>query len=275
MRPGLALPLITAATCAICLGAAPPRIEDVKGQTVLLFTPHPDDDAFCCAGTVARLQENGNRVYVVIYTNDDKGSYDPEMTSERLAVIRKAEEEEGNRIIGVPKESLIWLGHHDGMLEYVDSKRLVEQATEMIRRYRPGLVLTADPGADYVRWHKTDHRMAAMNTLDAIRAAEWHLYFPNQRLQLGLQPWKVPMVLYYYTLEKDANYWVDIESVLDKKLAAGLAHVSQFEPAVNKYRPDWRPEDLARAREELKSMILRRNGRYVEAFRFATEFNQF
>jgi LmbE family N-acetylglucosaminyl deacetylase len=114
-----------------------------------------------------------------------------------------------------------------------------------------------------------------MNTLDAIRAAEWHLYFPNQRLQLGLQPWKVPMVLYYYTLEKDANYWVDIESVLDKKLAAGLAHVSQFEPAVNKYRPDWRPEDLAKARAELKSMILVRNGRHVEAFRFATEFNQF
>jgi LmbE family N-acetylglucosaminyl deacetylase len=258
----------------VCLAAAP-RIEDIKEQTILLFAPHPDDDAFCCAGTVARLRANGNKVYVVIYTNDDKGSYDPDMTSERLAVIRKAEEEEGNRIVGVPKENLLWLGHHDGMLEYVDSKRLVEQATEVIRRYRPGLVLTVDPGADYVRWHKTDHRMAAMNTLDAIRAAEWHLYFPNQKLQLGLQPWKVPMVLYYYTLERDANCWVDIESVLDKKLAAGLAHVSQFEPGVNKYRPDWRPEDLAKAREELKSTIIRRNGRYVEAFRFATEFNQF
>ena len=48
-------------------------------------------------------------------------------------------------------------------------------------------VLAPDPGSEYVRWHKTDHRMAANNTLDAIRAAEWHLYFPNQRLHEGLE----------------------------------------------------------------------------------------
>ena len=40
-------------------------------------------------------------------------------------------------------------------------KDLLEQATAIIRRYRPDLVMSVDPGADYVRWHKTDHRMAA------------------------------------------------------------------------------------------------------------------
>ncbi len=256
-------------------GQGVPRIEAIKGKTVLLFTPHPDDDAFCCGGTLARLVEQGNTVRVVIYTNDDKGSYDPDMTSERLARIRKAEEEEGNRIIGIPKENLIWLGHHDGMLEYVESKRLVEQATEIIRRYRPEIVMTVDPGADSVRWHKSDHRMAAMNTLDAIRAAEWHLYFPNHKLQLGLEPWRVPAYMFFYVLEKDANMFVDIESVIEKKMEAGLAHVSQFEPAVNKYRPTWTVSDKAKAREELKGMMIKRNSRYVEAFRWATGFNQF
>jgi LmbE family N-acetylglucosaminyl deacetylase len=135
--------------------------------------------------------------------------------------------------------------------------------------------MSVDPGAEYVRWHKTDHRMAAMNTLDAIRAAEWHLYFPNQRLQLGLEPWKVPAMLFYYTTEKEANCFVDIEAVAEKKIAAGLAHVSQFEPAVHKYRPDWLPQDKAKARAELLGMMTRRNGRLVEAFRYATEFNQF
>jgi len=271
------LPLLVA-ICACTAGAqtAPqPRIEELKGKTVLLFTPHPDDDAFCCAGTVARLAANGNRIFVVIYTNDDKGSYDLDMTSERLARIRKAEEEAGNAVVGVPKENLLWLGHHDGMLEYVDSLRLVEQATEIIRRYRPDLVLLPDPGSDYVRWHKTDHRMAAMNTLDAIRAAEWHLYFPNQRLQLGLEPWQVPAYLFYYVTPRDANYWVNIDPVLDKKLNAGLASVSQFEPAVHKYRPDWLPEDRAKALAELKSAQVHRDGHTVEAFRYATEFNQF
>jgi LmbE family N-acetylglucosaminyl deacetylase len=257
------------------LGQEAPRIDSIKGKTVLLFTPHPDDDAFCCGGTLARLVEQGNTVRVVIYTNDDKGSYDPDMTSERLARIRKAEEEEGNRIVGIPSENLIWLGHHDGMLEYVDSKRLVEQATEIIRRYRPDIVITVDPGADSVRWHKSDHRMAAMNTLDAIRAAEWHLYFPNHKLQSGLEPWRVPAYMFFYVLEKDANMFVDIESVIEKKMEAGLAHVSQFEPAVTKYRPTWTASDKAKAREELKSMMIKRKNRYVEVFRWATGFNQF
>ncbi|MGC4050208.1 MAG: PIG-L family deacetylase [Paludibaculum sp.] len=253
----------------------PPRIEDIKGKTILLFTPHPDDDAFCCGGTLALLAKNGNTIRIVIYTNDDKGSYDLEMTGERLARIRKAEEEEGNRILGIPKENLLWLGHHNGLLEYVDSRRLVEQATEVIRRYRPDIVMTVDPGSDYVRWHKTDHRMAAMNTLDAIRAAEFHLYFPNQRLQQGLEPWKVPAVMFFYVTEKDANMWVNIDPVKELKEAAGLAHVSQWEPAMHKYRPDWMPEDKEKARAELRTIIARKGGHFVEAFRWATEFNQY
>lgn len=267
--------LLVAGALAAAAAQTPPKIESITGKTIVLFTPHPDDDAFCCGGTLARLVEQKNTVWVVIYTNDDKGSYDPDMTSEKLARIRKAEEEEGNRLIGIPKERLIWLGHHDGMLEYVESKRLVEQATEIIRRYRPDIVMAPDPGDDHIRWHKSDHRMAAMNTLDAIRAAEWHLYFPNHRLQLGLEPWKVPAYMFYYVLERDANMFVDIEPVFEKKMAAGLAHVSQFEPAINKYRSDWTPQDKAKAREELKGMLLQRNGKFVEAFRWATGFNQF
>lgn len=252
-----------------------PRIEEMKGKTILLFTPHPDDDAFCCGGTLALLTRNGNKVWVVIYTNDDKGSYDPEMTSERLARIRKSEEEAGNRIVGIPPDRLIWLGHHDGMLEYVDSKALVEQVTAIIRKYRPDMVMMPDPGADSVRWHKTDHRMAAMNTLDAVRAAEWHLYFPNQRLQQGLEPWRVPELLFYYVLDRDANVWVNVDPVMDRKIEASLSHVSQFEPAVRKYRPDWRPEDRKKAEDEVRSMLRKRDGHFVESFRYAVEFNQF
>ena len=124
----------------------------------------------------------------MIYTNDDKGSYDPDMTSERLARIRMHEEEEACRILGIPKESIQWLEYHDGMLEYANTRDLVEEVTGIIRKVRSDVVLSIDPGTEYVRWHKTDHRMAANNTLDAIRAAEWHLYFPNQLLHEGLQP---------------------------------------------------------------------------------------
>jgi LmbE family N-acetylglucosaminyl deacetylase len=250
------------------------RLEALRGKTILLFTPHPDDDTFCCAGTLALLAKNGNNIRIVIYTNDDKGSYDPEMTSEHLARIRMHEEEEACRMLGIPKSSISWLEYHDGMLEYANPRDLVEEVTGIIRRVRPEVVLSIDPGVDFVRWHKTDHRMAANNTMDAIRAAEWHLYFPNQRLHEGLEPWAVPQEYYFYVTDKDANYWVNIDSVVDKKLDAALAHVSQWEPSIHHYRPDWDPADLQKTREGLRAHITKRDGHYVEAFRNATGFNQ-
>jgi LmbE family N-acetylglucosaminyl deacetylase len=275
MTRTLLLSFILLASLAGRLSSQPQnRLEDLRGKTVLVFTPHPDDDTFCCAGTLALLAKNGNNIRIVIYTNDDKGSYDPEMTSERLARIRMHEEEEACRIIGIPKENITWLQYHDGMLEYANTRDLVEQVTGIIRRFRPEVVLSIDSGTEYVRWHKTDHRMAANNTIDAIRAAEWHLYFPNQRLHDGLEPWLVPQEYYFYVTPKDANYWVNIDSVVDKKLDAAAAHVSQFEPSIHRYRPDWEPAELAKMKDGLRARVRKKDGHYVEAFRTTTGFNQ-
>jgi len=68
--------------------AEEPRLEEMRDKTVLLFTPHPDDDLFGAGGTIALLNRNHNKVFVCLYTNDDKGSYDLEMTSQRLARIQ-------------------------------------------------------------------------------------------------------------------------------------------------------------------------------------------
>jgi len=84
------------------------RLENLHGKTVLVFTPHPDDDVFGAGGTIALLNHNQNKLYIVIYTNDDKGSYDLEMTSQHLAQIRKAEEEVSEGLLGTPKENIMW-----------------------------------------------------------------------------------------------------------------------------------------------------------------------
>jgi LmbE family N-acetylglucosaminyl deacetylase len=267
--------LLLASILTAVLSAQPQtRLEDLHSKTILLFTPHPDDDAFGCAGTLALLANNGNNIRIVIYTNDDKGSYDPEMTSEHLARIRMHEEEEACRTVGIPKDHIKWLEYHDGMLEYANTRDLVEEVTGIIRHIRPEVVLSIDPGTEYVRWHKTDHRMAANNTIDAIRAAEWHLYFPNQLLHDGLEPWLVPQEYYYYPTEKDANYWVNIDSVVEKKVDALMAHVSQWEPSIRHYRPDWDPATLEKTKAAYRGHIRKKDGHYVEAFRNATGFNQ-
>ncbi len=266
--------LILALVGCAALKAQNFELEKLEKKTILVFTPHPDDDTFCCAGTLALLARRQNNIHIVIYTNDDKGSADPDMTSERLARIRKAEEEEACRIIGIPRQNIHWLQFHDGMLEYANPRDLVEQVTGIIRTYRPAVVMSIDPGSDTVRWHKTDHRMAANNTADAIRAAEWHLYFPNQRLHDGLEPWKVPVEAYFYATPADANYWVNIDDVVDIKWRAATAHVSQFEPSIQKYRPDWDPAVLDKLKRGLRARAASKNGHVVEAFRISREFNQ-
>jgi LmbE family N-acetylglucosaminyl deacetylase len=166
------------------------RLENLQSKTILVFTPHPDDDVFGAGGTIALLNRNHNKVYIVVYTNDDKGSYDPEMNSQRLAQIRRSEQEASEGQLGTPKDNILWMGYDDGMLEYAPQPKLTEEATAIIRRIRPDVLLSVDPGQWYERWHKTDHRMAAFNTIDAVRAAEFWLYFPNQKLQQGLQPYQ-------------------------------------------------------------------------------------
>ena len=212
------------------------RVENWKDKTVLVFTPHPDDDTFSMGGTLAHLAANGNKVVIVIYTNDNKGSKDLEMTRERLARIRRAEEEEACRILGIPKENLVWLGYDDGDLEYADPQRLCGEVARQIKIHRPDAVFCPDPGATWEQWHKTDHRMSAGITKDAFIAAEWHLYYPQHLLDEDLKPYSVPVAYYFYSQEP--NYEVDITDVIDAKVKASAAHVSQFEPSVTKYTPD-------------------------------------
>src|SRR5882672_10265048 len=215
------------------------RLEDLHNKTILVFTPHPDDDVFGAGGTIALLNRNHNKVMIVVYTNDDKGSYDPDMSSQRLAGIRRAEQEVSEGLLGTPKENIMWMGYDDGMLEYAAQPKLTEEATAIIRRVRPDVLLSVDPGEWYERWHKTDHRMAAFNTIDAVRAAEFHLYYSEHLRVDMLQPYIVPNMYFFYTTTNDANYYVNIDATFELKVAAISKQVSQFEPAITKYRPDW------------------------------------
>ena len=80
---------------------------------------------------------------------------------------------------------------------------------------------------------------------------------------------------FFYPSAQEANYFVNIESVADLKFDAAAKQVSQFEPAVNKYRPDWDANDLQAAKNDMRKEQPRKDGHYVEAFRYATGFNQY
>ena len=84
----------------------------------------------------------------------------------------------------------------------------------------------------------------------------------------------MPHLYFYYTLPQDANYWVNIDSTIDRKIEAASKQVSQFEPSIHKYRPDWDAADLESLRTGMKARAAKKDGHFVEAFRHATGFNQ-
>jgi len=247
----------------------PDRIENWTGKTIVVFAPHPDDDTFYCGGTLAKLAKKGNKVIIAIYTNDNKGSYDLEMTSERLAQIRKAEEEAACAVLGIPKENIIWMGYDDGELEYAPPKILCGQAARIIRQYRPYAIFSLDPGPVYERWHKSDHRMAAFSTADAVRAAPFPLYYPEHLLTDGFLPHQVTECIFYDAAEQDVNYRVDIQDVADLKFEAAGKHVSQFSPSVQKYRPDWDEKDYQTFLAFARHRQPKKDGHFVEPYRRA------
>ncbi len=268
---------VVLAIVAVTVTAAsqgPEPVEKWTGKTVMLFSPHPDDDVLCCGGTLAMLSSHGNRVLLVLYTNGNKGSGDLEMTAERLAAIRKGEEEAAAQTLGILKENIIWLGYNDGELEYVAQQPLLREIVRLVRKYRPDAVLAVDPGETYEKWHKTDHRMAGIITLDAIRTAAFHLNFPEHYLYEGLKPYEVPLFLFFYSAKAEENYWVNIDGFIDAKIEALTKHVSQMSSAWKKYRPDWDPAALTKFRNDTRAQAPKREGHVVEGFRRATEFSQ-
>ncbi len=84
-----------------------------------------------------------------------------------------------------------------------------------------------------MKWHKTDHRASAFITIDAARAAAYHLYFPSQRIYEGLQPFTVRDFFFYSSGE--TNYQVDVTNVSDKKIRAFAWYVSQYGEGNLKY----------------------------------------
>src|SRR5207237_1108996 len=80
-------------------GSEPGKVEGPI--TVLVVAAHPDDPEFGCGGTSALWASQGKEVYYVVCTSGDKGSSDPEMTSQKLVKLREAEQQAAADAIGV------------------------------------------------------------------------------------------------------------------------------------------------------------------------------
>ncbi len=208
--------------------------QELREKTILVITPHPDDDIIGCGGALAFLSGHRNRLIVVFLTAGEKGTLDPAAQVETIRRTRMGEAALAYKTLGFPDAELIWLKYPDGELDFAPLREIRLRLTEIIRKHRPDVVFALDPGATYYRYHYRDHRTAALVSADAIGASMWPLEYP----ELG-PAYRVPEVYYFYTAEPTLK--LDVSAVYERKLAALAQHRSQFPPAINHYTGEGPP----------------------------------
>ncbi len=243
-------------------------VEKWTGKTIMLIGAHADDDANS-HGTLAMLQAHGNQVYIVTLTTGNVGTQDPNLSRTQLAEIRRKEELAALSELGIPADHYINLGYDDGLLEFEDRKAVVENLVRWIRKLRPMVLMAWDPGKNYQRWHKSDHRAASYLAADAARAAMWRLLFEGQITQEGLHEWMIPEYLFYNDYDhEDENTWVDISDFVDKKVNAFSNYISQYGPGWKNYNPHPSDAEVKQMKDDARARVRMKDGKPVEGFRY-------
>lgn len=225
-------------------------------KTVLAVFAHPDDMDFSSSGTIAKWASGGADITYLVCTDGGKGSEDPTITPKKLSAIRKKEQLEAAKILGV--KDVIFLNNRDG--ELIVDLKLKEQISKVIRKKKPELVITLDPTFLYSTKrgfvNHSDHRAAGQAAIDAVfPLARDRLNFPHHEKQ-GLVPHKTNTLL--LVAFEDPEHFEDITKTFEKKLQTLKAHKSQV------------PSDSAfekRIRERA-SMLGKKSGfKYAEGFK--------
>jgi len=183
---------------------------------VIAFGAHPDDCDIRSAGTAALLAAAGAAVKFVSVTNGDAGHQTLQPTA--LAARRLAEAKESGRRLGIKYEVL---NNHDGKL--LPTLDVREQIIRLIRQWNADIVLAPRPN-DY----HPDHRYTGVLVQDAAyMVVVPHLLPDTPALR------KNPVFLYFEDNFQRPNPFrpdiaVALDSVIDKKIDALDAHVSQF-----------------------------------------------
>jgi LmbE family N-acetylglucosaminyl deacetylase len=194
------------------------RVDLPVPQRALAIAAHPDDVEFNCGATLAKWAAAGCTINHLICTDGAKGSWDPHADQAALIATRIREQRSAADRLGSTGE-VVHLGAVDGELEV--SRALTGTVAYWIRVLRPDVVFAHDP---WRRWRlHPDHRAAGFLACDAVVAARDPHFFPEH----GVAPHRPSALLLFETEEPD--HVEDVTGHADAKVAALLAHESQFE----------------------------------------------
>lgn len=190
---------------------------------VLVVLPHPDDESFGAAGTIAQFTQKGVPLTYACLTLGEMGRNMGKpffANRETLPQIRKKELEDACRALGITDLRL--MGMHDKMLEFEDPEAFADRISGLIRELDPSLIITFYPGHGF----HPDHDACAAAVVRAV-----------SRLPEDKEP-RIYGIAVQEASEGELgppDVTVDVRDVLDKKIAAIRAHRTQFEGILKRF----------------------------------------
>jgi N-acetylglucosamine malate deacetylase 1 len=187
---------------------------DFSTERVLAVVAHPDDAELLCAGTLARARADGAAIGIAVLCQGDKGQ--PEKPIRNLAAVRRREVSAAAQLLGA---DLFYADVPDGMLADDHATRM--KVTELLRRFRPSLVLAHAPG-DY----HPDHRAASA----LAEAATWFCASAGRKTR-SRPLTSAPELWWMDTISMNGfepGFYVDITAFLPLKEQMLACHRSQL-----------------------------------------------
>jgi len=187
---------------------------DFTHERVLAVVAHPDDADYLCAGTLARAKDDGAAIGICVMCKGDKGQPDPPIAN--LGAVRKREMGAAAKLLGA---ELLWAGLGDG--ELVDDPATRKKLIELVRRFKPTLVLAHSP-EDY----HADHRAASA----LAEAASWFCTSAGHKTAAPVMKTQ-PALWFVDTVNMSGfrpEFYVDISQYVEIKRRMMACHKSQL-----------------------------------------------
>ena len=199
---------------------------DINSKSVIVFSPHQDDESLGCGGIIAQKREQGVPVKVVFVT-DGGGSHsnNPNYTRSDIVQIRQEEALLALNILGVESKDIHFLNKRDGAMYKMtttEQEQTIEEMVQLLRTFQPQEV--------YVT-HKYDRSKDHEVTYQLVKSA-------IAKSEVTVDLWQYAIWLHWNSLlfrdlkfaELAGAHRVEIHGVQAKKKKALETYRSQYLP---------------------------------------------
>lgn len=189
-----------------------------RGKVLAAIQPHSDDVPIYCAGTVAKLIDEGYTGYLIRFSNDEASG----RTSGHGCVQNEIDNIEAARALGCKKAYSFYYRNHR-----MDDDSEIEMRARLIflfRMLQVNTILTMDPYDHYDE--NPDHLVVGRVVESSCWMAAGSKDYP-EHFKAGLQPARIREKYYHARSPQGhnlVNRVVDITSYIDAKVRANVAN---------------------------------------------------